>query len=178
MRSRISAASATAILAGIARARPRARGFTIVEAMVVVAIIAIITAIAVPSYSAYVVRGQRAAAKSVLLQTAQTMERSYTASGQYPATLTNVAGTTCAAIAPTDVSRATYCVTMSTAAPAPAGGFLLSATPCGDTGTGCPASGNLTFVDAQCDVLTLDNTGLKGALGQQNTAITTQCWER
>lgn len=47
-----------------------AKGFTLIELMIVVAILGIITAIAVPQYSRYVVRGNRAAAQAVILDAA------------------------------------------------------------------------------------------------------------
>lgn len=55
-----------------------ASGFTLVELMVVVLIISILAAIAVPGYRAQVVKTQRAAAKACLAQYAQFMERYYT----------------------------------------------------------------------------------------------------
>lgn len=56
----------------------RAAGFTLVELMVVVLIVAMLSAIAVPGYRSHVVKTQRAAAKGCLMQYAQLMERYYT----------------------------------------------------------------------------------------------------
>lgn len=53
-------------------------GFTLVEIMVVVVIIAILSAVAWPAYQNYVTRSNRAAAQSCLLEQAQFMERFYT----------------------------------------------------------------------------------------------------
>lgn len=60
------------------------RGFTLIEVMIVVAIIGILTAIAMPSYNEYIRRGHRAEARAGLLQAAQWLERAATANGTYP----------------------------------------------------------------------------------------------
>lgn len=59
------------------------KGFTLIELMVVVAIVGTLAAIAYPSYQEYVARARRADAKTVLLENAQFLERFYTQSGTY-----------------------------------------------------------------------------------------------
>lgn len=66
---------------------PRQRGFTLIELMIVVAIVGILSAIAYPSYVEYVRKGHRAEARTGLLQAAQWLERAATATGSYPTTL-------------------------------------------------------------------------------------------
>lgn len=55
--------------------RARARGFTLVELMIAVAILAIIAAVALPLYTQYSVRTYRTEAQADLLNCAQGMER-------------------------------------------------------------------------------------------------------
>jgi len=64
--------------------RPRhAAGFSLVELMVVVAIIGILAAIAYPSYTDYLIKARRTAAVTCLQQNAQFMERYYTTNLSY-----------------------------------------------------------------------------------------------
>lgn len=64
--------------------RPRClEGFSLVEMMIVVAIIGILASIALPSYKEYVLRANRADAKAILMETAQFMERYFTTNNTY-----------------------------------------------------------------------------------------------
>ena len=62
----------------------RQRGFTLIELMIVLAVVGILSAVAYPSYTEYVRRGHRADARTGLLQAQMWMERAATATGVYP----------------------------------------------------------------------------------------------
>ena len=63
------------------------QGFTLIELMIVVAIVGILSAVAYPSYAEYIRKGHRADARAGLLQAQQWLERASTATGLYPTTL-------------------------------------------------------------------------------------------
>jgi len=64
------------------------QGFTLVELLVVVAIIGILSAVAIPSYSRYIVKGSRAAAQTELLKLASLQEKIYLNSSAYSNSIT------------------------------------------------------------------------------------------
>ncbi len=74
-------------LSGAFRRRPfvsrRALGFTLIELMIVVAVIAVLAAIAIPSYAEHVRTSRRAQAKADLVEYAALAERFHTVNNTY-----------------------------------------------------------------------------------------------
>lgn len=88
----------------------KTRGFTLIEMMMVVAIIAILSAIAYPSYQNQIRRSNRADAKVVLTDVAQRLERCYTSFGSYDSAS---CGTKSALVAGVASTEGYYAVTVS-----------------------------------------------------------------
>lgn len=63
--------------------RTHSQGFTLIELMIVVAVIAILVAIAYPSYQSHVIKTRRATAAACMIELAQFMEREYTTNQSY-----------------------------------------------------------------------------------------------
>jgi len=60
-----------------------ARGFTLIEMMITVAIVGILAAIAYPSYTSYVAKGNRAEGRSAVMKMLQDQERWFTQRNTY-----------------------------------------------------------------------------------------------
>lgn len=101
---------------------PSHRGFSLIELMVAVAIIGILVAIAMPSYSRYVVRGNRAAAQQTMLDMAQREQQFLADTRTYKSNVSDLKMTTPAAVAKN------YTITIVTSdGPPPT--FKITATP-------------------------------------------------
>ncbi len=136
------------------------KGFTLIELMIAVAIIGILAAVAIPSYTRYIERGYRANARTALLEVAQFMERYRSVNFRFSTT----AGGTTAPSLPTRLQTAPsegetkYTITVSSVSDMD---FTLTATPSG-------------WTDASCGTLTLTNLGTKAS----GTGTTASCWVR
>ncbi|OIR03874.1 fimbrial protein precursor [mine drainage metagenome] len=78
---------------------PPARGFTLIELMIVVTVVAILTMVAYPSYVNYVIRANRSQAQQFLMDIAQLEEQFRLDQGQYTADLADLGVATPAPVA-------------------------------------------------------------------------------
>lgn len=142
-------------------------GFTLIELMIALVVIAILAAIGYPSYTEYVNRGKRAEGKGALMRAAQQMERFYSVNNCYPSGTANCgnAGSSSAALAAAGTSAFS-----GDSAAASAYNLSVTTTPQAFTLTATP-----TFTDAKCGNLTLANTGAKGKTGTESVQ---NCWSK
>ena len=62
------------------------RGFTLIELMIAIAIVAVLVSIALPTYRQHILKSLRSEAKVALMQAAQLQERNFTVNGTYVGT--------------------------------------------------------------------------------------------
>lgn len=125
-------------------------GFTLIELMITVAVIAILAAIALPSYQGHIRKSRRAEAQAHLMALAGRQQQFLVDTRAYAATLNDIG-----IAAPANVAAA-YTLTLTVPAGSPPS-FTLTAAPNGDQAR------------EPCGTLGIDNTGAK-------TAATSGCW--
>ena len=149
----------------------RARGFSLIELMIVIAIVGVLAAVALPNYNRYIARASRADARSQLLQAAQFMQRFYSANDRF------------------DVDRSNNAVLDQMPAnlkqsPADGNALYMLAIPAGTLTNASyvlqmvPVEGTRMAND-ECATLTFSSTGIRGVLVDGVAASATvrdACW--
>lgn len=142
--------------------RSHPNGFTLVELLIVIAIMGVLMSIALPAYQNSVLRSARADAKTELLQVASDQERYFSNLNTY---VTDATPLNTPVVA--DRNRTTQNGLYSISVAACGGGaitncFVATATAQGDQ------------TADSCTTLTITNTGLRGATGD----TVEECWQR
>ncbi len=130
----------------------KSRGFTLIEVMVVAAIIALLASIAYPSYNNYVLRTRRAEGKEFLMRVAAAQERYFTTMNRY-GSLSDVG------FASNTSENGYYAITATLANSDQT--YSLQAAPAGGQ------------TSDQCGDLSLTNTGAKSFSGAESNG---RCW--
>ena len=144
----------------------RSRGFTLIELMITLVIVAILASIAVPSYRAFILRSHRVEATAALLKIAAAEEKFYLQHNTYTTELTALDSATPpglgvvdhdAGVAGVQTENSWYTVAVTAA---DATGFTLTGAAIGDQ-----------LKDADCKNFGLTSAGVK-------TASTDKCWKK
>ncbi len=133
--------------------RGNLRGFTLVELMIVIAIVGILGAISMSFYGNYVTDANRTDGRMALTQTATSLEKCKSLYSAYNSANCNVA-------LPVTSDEGLYTVAATAIAGAT---FLLTAT---------PVAGAYQAGDTDCTTLTLTSSGIEGGTG----ANVNDCW--
>lgn len=131
-----------------------AKGFTLIEMMVVVVIISILSAVATASYRSYVVKARRTSAQEELLQIQQAIEEFYALNHTYTG-----------AYSTTIKEQYQYSFTIA-AAGSSFSGYQLRA----------EAQGGQKTSDSDCSVLYLNRNGSKGGGSSASAMVQGNCW--
>lgn len=167
----------------------RERGFTLIELMIVVAVVAILAGIAYPSYTSSVLKGKRAQARTALVDLLQQQERYMTQRNCYLA-FSNTNGTVAAIASASTLPCGT---TSSSSVPfktysgdsATNTAYWLSASTCpapvsGGTVPTIQECVQLTAVPTKSDPLvanlSITSTGIKTCTGTASSSNFSLCW--
>ena len=141
------------------------RGFTLVELMIVVVVISILAAVAIPSYRNYVMRSQRADATVLLLRIQAAEEKFFLQNNAYSNVL--LAAPPNGLGLPTVTDSGSYAITLQWGAAGAGVSYLATAT---------AAAGQVD--DTKCQTFTIDQNGTRRAADSGSADQTQECWRR
>jgi type IV pilus assembly protein PilE len=143
----------------------RQHGVTLIELVVVMIIIGILAAVAIPSYRSYVIRSQRADAKDALLALATAQEKFYLQCNNYAIAIDNAPDCVAGELQGTDTSKNAWYDLAIDAADATS--YTVSAV---------ATAGGSQFQDEECRTFRVTDRGIRTAADSGGGDNTAECW--
>lgn len=141
-----------------------AKGFTLIELMTVILILGILIGVGVPTYRTYVMRAQRAEAKTTLMRVQAQQEKFYMQNNTYT---TDVNNPPPAGLGIPASENLYYDIAIVAAAGGLTIGYTVSAT---------PAAGSPQLDDDDCALFSVDQSGARYAESKIAVDETRTCW--
>lgn len=138
--------------------RTQQSGFSLIELMIVIVVLGVLLALAIPNYNGYLERTRRTDARGALLEIASAQERIYFERNQYTAAIADV-----------------WSYQVDGASVSNEGHYVLSVALTDDDPnrfTATATAQGKQAGDDDCDTFTIDETGLKAATGDDPSG----CW--
>jgi type IV pilus assembly protein PilE len=148
-----------------------ADGFTLIELMIVVAIIGILTSIAYPSYMSSVQKSKRTGAKVAVMEIAQAQERYFSVNMQYAYNLTALQASGGAGLGDVDDYTITVAGEKSDSTTCASGEVCVTYTV-----TAVPKTTSPQNNDSSCKKFTLTHTGIQAAEDGSAADTSGICW--
>ncbi len=144
----------------------RQRGVTLIELIIVMIIVGVLAAVAIPSYRNYVIRSQRADAKDALLALATAQEKFYLQCNTYAADIAGAPDCAAGELQGTDVSKNGW-YDLDIPTPMSTTTYTVTAT---------AAAGGNQFQDEACRTFRVTDRGIRTAANSGNADNTAECW--
>jgi type IV pilus assembly protein PilE len=148
------------------RRRYGLRGFSLIELLTALVIVAILASIAIPTYTSQVRRSRRTEARTALLDVASREERLFSTTTAYSNTPSDIGYGASGSTFPLAIGSGYYNVSVTVVAGPPAG-FTVTAT---------PVTGKGQDKDTQCASFSVDEAGRQTSKDSSSNDSTSTCW--
>lgn len=148
------------------RRRPGLRGFSLIELLTAVMIVAILASIAIPTYTSQVRRSRRTEARTALLDVASREERLFSTTTAYSNAPSDIGYGASGSTFPIAIGSGYYNVSVT----------LVAGPPAGFTVTATPVTGKGQDKDTQCASFSVDEAGRQTSKDSSSNDSTSTCW--